>query len=892
MASGGGALDAKHATEASHSVVEIKIKTMDSQVYTCRVEKNVSVPDLKEQVALVTGVPSCSQRLICRGKVLKDDHALSAYEVEDGHTLHLVTRPPSAPASSVPVGADSEGQESHDFSSSFSRPGHIAHSVLVGTFNFPDRGSAVLPEINRIFSSVLSSLQIESFFPHLGADNGNTSEREQVGQIQRQRSADQSTVATHQNDNDSVDEHTGMHGDVSYVGVIPAVSHLRIVHQIAPSALTTMSQRLSHMEQILTAYEQAHVSSYSSNTAVLEATNPQASSSATESGELAAWSSIFRRIQALLGNQAASELLRLANQLETQQSIETILARGTILSTGMLLEQLGRLLLDLGSAALTHGREPPQVAQSINTQEPGGVLTRSSETSSHRAGHSMHYTENVNLGLPPSMVARNFLSQATQDGPSLTLNVESTSNSGINHSDQAFLQPPSSSNENMQESRSLDQHGIPNSDLPDFFQDSSSVDNTNGGRGIIYPLLARFRPLNPPIFPQQGGLSLDTSSCEEHASISEQHSHQMDFPTKAVQTAAENRRGESEGNDSACPAVRKQLMPTTSRQAQACSPQSQTDAGLDVMSTMKHDLGTTTTCSTHFRQDLERPLLHVLEAPTTISNEEQLASRYQALSNRGVLGKADAETSLQLKCSGPSCLGMDWSTCGSIDGACFSNVTNMKTVCVEDHVKKLDTSNGEVISEDFASDVTCSSTCKDFLSTLACRKVAESVREQPPNETTNIFSFESHELGLDCSGSSTQALPTSSNCFIPEDSNEKYLLDIGLHASGAPSGLRSLRDDHVGSDKICSFQDRHVGDDGKSLQQFFPSACMYNRRSASPALHASELENCEMKTLDNGKVKFQQSLSAVADENQEDSRKQRAMPSFEYLQAFKRQKTQ
>lgn len=41
----------------------------------------VPVPALKEQIASVTGVVSEQQRLICRGKVLKDDQLLSAYRI-------------------------------------------------------------------------------------------------------------------------------------------------------------------------------------------------------------------------------------------------------------------------------------------------------------------------------------------------------------------------------------------------------------------------------------------------------------------------------------------------------------------------------------------------------------------------------------------------------------------------------------------------------------------------------------------------------------------------------------------------------------------------------------------------------------------------------------------
>ncbi|CAK9134516.1 unnamed protein product [Ilex paraguariensis] len=67
--------------KCSETSVEIKIKTLESQTYTMRVDKCVPIPDLKDQIANVTGVLSERQRLICRGKVLTDDQLLSAYRI-------------------------------------------------------------------------------------------------------------------------------------------------------------------------------------------------------------------------------------------------------------------------------------------------------------------------------------------------------------------------------------------------------------------------------------------------------------------------------------------------------------------------------------------------------------------------------------------------------------------------------------------------------------------------------------------------------------------------------------------------------------------------------------------------------------------------------------------
>uniref|UniRef100_A0A803N6V1 Ubiquitin-like domain-containing protein n=1 Tax=Chenopodium quinoa TaxID=63459 RepID=A0A803N6V1_CHEQI len=128
MAHSANEVSAMDESGSSGTIIEIKIKTMDSQTYTLQVDKQMPVPALKERIASVTGVVTEHQRLICRGKVLKDDQLLSAYQailpsislhftsrkilwlkskilkqnilhVEDGHTLHMVVREPTASSS-------------------------------------------------------------------------------------------------------------------------------------------------------------------------------------------------------------------------------------------------------------------------------------------------------------------------------------------------------------------------------------------------------------------------------------------------------------------------------------------------------------------------------------------------------------------------------------------------------------------------------------------------------------------------------------------------------------------------------------------------------------------------------------------------------------------------
>uniref|UniRef100_A0A7N0R8F8 Ubiquitin-like domain-containing protein n=1 Tax=Kalanchoe fedtschenkoi TaxID=63787 RepID=A0A7N0R8F8_KALFE len=141
-------------TKSSEPTVEIKVKTLDSQTYTLRVDKCVPVPTLKDQIATVTGILSERQRLICRGRVLKDDQLLSAYHVEDGHTLHLVVREP-IPPSQTPN--DHSGRDyppsAADAQDSLGGP-----RLVLGSFNVSDQGQGGMHHLSHIMSAVFGSM--------------------------------------------------------------------------------------------------------------------------------------------------------------------------------------------------------------------------------------------------------------------------------------------------------------------------------------------------------------------------------------------------------------------------------------------------------------------------------------------------------------------------------------------------------------------------------------------------------------------------------------------------------------------------------------------------------------------------------------------------------------
>ncbi|KAF8036726.1 hypothetical protein BT93_C2442 [Corymbia citriodora subsp. variegata] len=319
--------------EASESTIEIKIKTLDSQTYSLRVNKQVSVPALKEQVASVTGVLSEQQRLICRGKVLKDDQLLSAYHVEDGHTLHLVVRQPVPPSS--------EGTPAHA-ATSHSHSSHVAPGVVIETFNLPDQGDGVPPEIGRIVSAVLSSFGITN----PGSSNEARSER---------TSGASSTLHLGQ----VPSEQSGMRGQSGrWSGAfgLPTISMGQ--PPVIPDSLTTMSQCLSYIKSEFEDIGRGNGMSASNRP---DSRDPN---SASQPGAVpeglptpASLAEIMLSTRQMLIEQVAECLQLCASQLQNQGGVTDPGMRSSTQNTAMrmamLFHFLGAYILELGRTAMT-----------------------------------------------------------------------------------------------------------------------------------------------------------------------------------------------------------------------------------------------------------------------------------------------------------------------------------------------------------------------------------------------------------------------------------------------------------------------------------------------------------------------------------------------------------
>ncbi|WCJ30100.1 Ubiquitin-like domain-containing protein CIP73 [Euphorbia peplus] len=334
--------------EKSETTIEIKIKTLDSQTYTLRVDKQMPVPALKEQIASVTGVVSEQQRLICRGRVLKDDQLLSAYHVEDGHTLHMVVRQPFVQSS--------EGlpNDSAFFPASTTDRSHGAPSVVIEAFSMPDRGDGVPPEISRIVSAVLGSFG----FPNMGSGIERLEEHDQ------QRSA----AATATLDSTLQPEQAGnrVQSDRSQssFGLPTSVSLGSLHPPVMLDSLTTLSQYLRHLGREFSALVTDRGGENVTQADAPLPTEQRESNSASGSGTVqdnlptpASLAEVMLSSRQFMHGQVSECLQQLARQLESQVNVTDPAARFTTQSTawrtGVQLYNLGAFLLELGRTTMT-----------------------------------------------------------------------------------------------------------------------------------------------------------------------------------------------------------------------------------------------------------------------------------------------------------------------------------------------------------------------------------------------------------------------------------------------------------------------------------------------------------------------------------------------------------
>ncbi|XP_044955557.1 ubiquitin-like domain-containing protein CIP73 isoform X2 [Hordeum vulgare subsp. vulgare] len=318
------------------ATIEINIKTLESQVHKLRVDKNETVLNLKEKIVDVAGIPVEQQRLIFRGRVLKDDHLLSEYHLEDGYTLHLVAR------------RTAEGQQSSETSEASPNPNvnNAGNGAMLG-----DYMSRTVRDILGNFLGMPGGMANATFsVPPDGANNGRT----QPGQAPPGFS-----ILNHQ-----------IHvTQLPPSGAIPR-------NLVIPDSMTTLLEYIDRMDQVL--QNNGIPPSMDSN-----AQEPPTSTSDDAylnqrfpSPEVLA--SVVERAQQLLGGSASSALSHLAQRIQSDAATGDASVRSQIQNEsaqlGVAIQHLGAMLFELGRTMMTL-RMGPSPANAFVNAGPAVYIT-------------------------------------------------------------------------------------------------------------------------------------------------------------------------------------------------------------------------------------------------------------------------------------------------------------------------------------------------------------------------------------------------------------------------------------------------------------------------------------------------------------------------------------
>ncbi|KAG4147966.1 hypothetical protein ERO13_D05G256500v2 [Gossypium hirsutum] len=346
--------------ESSDSLVELKIKTLDSQIFSFLVDKKAPVSSFKEKIARELGVPVGRQRLIFRGKVLKDDHLLSEYHVENGHTLHLVERQPAqSQLSSDASSGEADGNNSNRGNDAASgiprnRVGQISHSVVLGTFNVGDQGDGSAPDLSRVIGAVLNSFGVGGQSTTNGTITQSSTSAPQGNETNGVRGGGENQQG---NQTQSAPSFPGQSFQVAHqvmpIPLTAAQVSIPSLNTPIPDSLNALSEFMNRMEMHSPNGYQPHTSTTNTRDQPRVALPSDARGLPTPE----ALSIVIRNAVRLLNSHAIGALSHIAERLEQERDSSDPTVRGQIqtesVQAGLTMQHLGSVLLELGRTILT-----------------------------------------------------------------------------------------------------------------------------------------------------------------------------------------------------------------------------------------------------------------------------------------------------------------------------------------------------------------------------------------------------------------------------------------------------------------------------------------------------------------------------------------------------------
>ncbi|KAJ6406007.1 hypothetical protein OIU84_013883 [Salix udensis] len=363
--------------EGSDATIELNIKTLDSQIYSFQVDKNMPVSVFKEKIANEIGIPVSQQRLIFRGRVLKDEHLLSVYQVENGHTLHVVARQPTQPQPSAGTSSgDTMGNNSNQVNDASAgaprnRIGQVSHSVVLETFNVGDQGEGIVPDLFRVIGAVLNSFGV----------SGQVA-TSSIGGMQSSNMPNVTGLASQGSETDGLRGNVGGQSSAGnqtrsgqpfqsapQVVQVPLSAAIPVpsLHMPIPDSLNTLSEFITRMERVL-----AHNGNQpnTSTTSMEDPPRVELPSNARGYPTPEALSIVLRHAARLLSGPATTALSDTAGCLEQDGSSTDPAVRGQIqtetMQVGLAMQHLGALFLELGRTILTLRMGQPPAEPSVN----------------------------------------------------------------------------------------------------------------------------------------------------------------------------------------------------------------------------------------------------------------------------------------------------------------------------------------------------------------------------------------------------------------------------------------------------------------------------------------------------------------------------------------------
>eukprot|EP01039_Chlorochromonas_danica_P002826 gene2826-3081_t len=142
--------------------ITLTIKCSNADKATVVIGSTATVLELKEKISESLSVPASQQRLIYKGRVLKDELTLDHYDVQDGHAVHMVksagaTTAPAAPAATTATSSSAlPGRPSPP-------NGNAAFDPYSMGFGFPPGGLGALggmPDVNRMQEQLMRNPEV------------------------------------------------------------------------------------------------------------------------------------------------------------------------------------------------------------------------------------------------------------------------------------------------------------------------------------------------------------------------------------------------------------------------------------------------------------------------------------------------------------------------------------------------------------------------------------------------------------------------------------------------------------------------------------------------------------------------------------------------------------